>query len=256
MLANEPDFLHYLKTSGMTLTGKYDIPTVKGIKLKHLENADLIGFNYATNPKNAEFNDDRFVHFFLSDNQIERLWDNLEYYEPVFRLWKGIIQPDFSQYTTMPRAMCIWQHYRRMWVTQYYQNRGLHVIPAPCWSDEESFEYCFDGMPKGSCLCVSSVGCMMNAQVRALFNQGLQETLNRLEPSQLIIYGKIDNDLKNHISGIPYKHIVHEMKERIQFSRLKERKNLKWVDVDRVEEPRVAELVEELNPTVVDFKAQ
>lgn len=216
MLANEPDFLHYLKTSDMILTGAYGIPKVKGIKLKNLDKADVVGFNYSTSPKTIEEREDSFVHFFLPDYYIERVWNNPEYYETIFGMYKGIIQPDFSQYTNMPKAMLIWQHYRRMWMAQYYQDRGIPVIPAPCWSDEDSFEYCFDGMPKGSCLCISSVGCMMNPKVRVLFNLGFSETLKRLEPSQLILYGKIDDDMRNRIGDIPYKHIEGEMTQRIK----------------------------------------
>ena len=51
MTTKEPDFLNYLKTGDMALVGGYDIPKVKGVKLKNLSSADLIGFNYATSPK-------------------------------------------------------------------------------------------------------------------------------------------------------------------------------------------------------------
>ena len=215
MRVGEQDFLHYLKTEGMDLTGKYGIPTVKGIKLKNLDSADLLGFNYCTSTKSIETMSDRFVHFFLPDTYIERAWDNLDYYATLLSMYKGVIQPDFSQYTDMPQAMRIWQHYRRMWLAQYYQNQGLRVIPAPCWSDEDSFEYCFDGMPKGSCLCISSVGCIQNVKAATLFKAGFKETLKQLEPSQIILYGSINDDIRDMMHGIPYKHIESEQKQRI-----------------------------------------
>lgn len=215
MTTKESDFLNYLKTGDMEFTGEYDIPTVKGIKLKDLNSAKLLGFNYATNPKNMEEHGNSMIHFFLPDSNIERVWNRPDDYTPVFNQYKALIQPDFSQYVGMPKAMLIWQHYRRMWLAQYYQDRGLRVIAAPCWSDEDSFEYCFDGMPKHSCLCISSVGCVQNALVRTRFNAGLQETINRLEPSQLIIYGVIDDDMRERIK-CPYIHIESEQKQRIQ----------------------------------------
>lgn len=218
MTTNESDFLHYLKTGGMELVGKYDIPKVKGIKLKHLNKADVLGFNYCTNKENLTSNSKKWVHFFLPDAYIERVWDNPEYYGPVFNQYSGIIQPDFSQYVGMPRAMLIWQHYRRMWLAQYYQNQGVPVIAAPCWSDEESFDYCFEGMPHNSCLCISSVGCVQNPYVRERFNIGLQETLDRLTPKQVILYGCIDDDLRARLNkaGCDYIHIDSEMKQRIE----------------------------------------
>lgn len=214
MTTKEPDFLNYLKTGDMALVGDYDIPKVKGVKLKNLSKANLIGFNYATNPKCMTERSGDIVHFFLPDVLIERVWDNLNYYQGVFNQYKAIVQPDFSQYVGMPKAMLIWQHYRRMWITAYYQRKGVTVIPAPCWSDEESFEYCFDGMPKNSCLCISSVGCVKNPHVRARFNLGFQETLDRLQPSQIILYGVIDDDMRSRMN-CPYVHIESEQKQRM-----------------------------------------
>ena len=214
MTTNEPDFLNYLKTGDMEVTGQYDIPVIKGIKLKNLDKVDMIGFNYATSNRAIKEHSNDFIHFFLPDHYIERVWDNVEAYEPVLGYYKAVVQPDFSQYIGMHRAMLIWQHYRRMWLAAYLQRKGMHVIPAPCWSDEESFEYCFDGMPKHSCLCISTVGCMQSTKARMAFNTGFKETLKRLKPSQLILYGKIDDAIRNNVQ-CPYVQIDSDMKKRI-----------------------------------------
>lgn len=216
MTTNEADFLHYLKTRDIQVTGQYGIPVVKGIKFKSLSNIDLIGFNCSTSPKNIHERGQSIVHFFLPDEYSERVWNRPDDYEAVFNQYRGIIQPDFSQYVGMPKAMLIWQHYRRMFIAQYYQNKGLRVIPAPCWSDEDSFEYCFDGMPKNSCLCISSVGCVQNPKVRERFNAGFQETLDRLTPSQVIMYGVLDDDMRKRLGNTPYVHIESEQKQRIK----------------------------------------
>ena len=216
MRTTDPDFLNYLKTGSMELTENLGIPKVRGVRFKNLDSVKLLGFNYCTNLGNLEEQEDALVHFFLPDHYIERVWDNLDHYEAVLKLYRGIIQPDFSMYTDMPKAMQIWQYYRRMWVAQYYQARGIRVIPAPCWSDEDSFEYCFEGMPKGSCLCISTVGCVKNPFVRQAFNRGFQETLDRLKPSQLIIYGVLDDDMRMRMKGIPYVHLESEQKVRIK----------------------------------------
>lgn len=214
MTTNESDFLNYLKTGDMDFTGMYDVPTVKGLKLKNLNKAELLGFNYATNPQNMKEHGNSMIHFFLPDSNIERVWNRPDDYIPVFNQYKALIQPDFSQYVGMPKAMLIWQQYRRMWLARYYQDRGLKVIAAPSWSDEESFEYCFDGMPKNSCLCISSVGCIQNPDVRNRFMLGFKETLNRLTPTQIILYGTITNDMKD-LMECPWVHLESEQKRRI-----------------------------------------
>lgn len=216
MRATDPDFLHYLKTGNMNLTENLGIPTVKGIKFKDIHKADLLGFNYCTNPKTMKERENAFVHFFLPDHYIERVWNNPDYYLGVFSQYKGIVQPDFSVYTDMPKVMQMWNHYRRNWLTQWYQQQGIRVIPAPTWGDEDSFEWCFEGMPKGSCLCVSTVGCVQNLNNRLIFNAGFTEMLKQLEPSQLILYGAITDAIREQIYGIPYKHIDSEQKQRME----------------------------------------
>lgn len=216
MRMTDPDFLHYLKTGNMDLTENFGIPKVRGIKFKDLNKADLVGFNYCTNPKTMEERQNAFVHFFLPDHYIERVWNNPEYYLGVFSQYKGIIQPDFSIYTDMPKAMQIWNHYRRNWLAQYYSAQGIRVIPAPNWSNENSLEWCFEGFPKESCLCVSTVGCVQNVQARINFNAGFQEMMKQLEPSQLILYGAMTDTLYEHIKGIPHICIESEQKQRMR----------------------------------------
>ena len=215
MRMTDPDFCNYLKTSGMELIGVYDIPRVKGIRFKHLDQVDFLGFNYSTQPELIRAGD-KWVHFFLPDHYIERVWDNLDHYEAVFSAYNGIVQPDFSLYTDMPRAMQIWQHYRRNWVAQWYQSKGIHVIPSPAWGDEDSFEWCFEGMPRGSCLAISTVGCVQNRVNREIFNRGFIEVLRQLEPSQLIMYGALTDPMREQIRGIPYIHLESEQKRRME----------------------------------------
>ena len=64
------------------------------------------------------------------------------------------------------------------------------MIPVAGWSDEESFEYCFDGMPKNSLIAVSTVGVMTNYYFEQNFKAGFEEMMRRLEPAQLLLYGK------------------------------------------------------------------
>ena len=199
MRFNDPDFLHYLKLDGMNLTERHGIPKVKGVRFKNLKKAKLLGFNYCTSPNSMQEKSDHFVHFYLPDHYIERVWDNLDHYEAVFGAYRGIVQPDFSLYTNMPIAMQLWQHYRRNWVAQWYQNKGITVIPAPTWGDDESFDFCFEGMPKKSCLAVSTVGCMQNVQNRYILHHGIPEMIKQLEPVQLIIYGAIDDPIRSMI---------------------------------------------------------
>lgn len=65
------------------------------------------------------------------------------------------------------------------------------AIPTIGWSDEESFEWCFDGEPKGSAIAVSSIGTQKNKQAKELFMNGYNEMVKRLEPIQILFYGNV-----------------------------------------------------------------
>lgn len=73
---------------------------------------------------------------------------------------------------------------------------GIKVIPTICWSDEVSYNYCFDGEPKNSIVAVSSVGTQKSNKGKELFLQGYNEMLERLEPTQIIFTAQYRKNVK------------------------------------------------------------
>ena len=114
----------------------------------------LIGFNYAKTSKEKNVG----IHFYLDDYQFERLWNNPEEYIDILRQYECILSPDFSLYMDMPMPMKIWNIYRSRLIGQYYQSQGIKVIPTLSWAEEETFEFCFEGIPKGSIVSISTIG--------------------------------------------------------------------------------------------------
>lgn len=143
--------------------GEYDIPEIKPTRY---EECDLIPFNYAKSEKNRE---DKGVHFFIDDYQFNRLWTNIDQYIKMLQQFKCVFSPDFSTYTDFPKAIQIYNHYRKHWIGAYMQDHGIKVIPTISWSTPDSFDWCFDGEPSGGCVAVSSVGCMNSKARKELF---------------------------------------------------------------------------------------
>lgn len=56
-----------------------------------------------------------------------------------------------------------------------------------------SFDFCFDGLPRGSVYAVSTIGCTKQRASIDGFKLGMDEALKRLDPSKLIVYGKSFN---------------------------------------------------------------
>ena len=176
--------------------GQYDIPE---IELTQFDNAEFIGFNYAKNAKNPE---NKAVHFFLDDYQFHRVWTDPDSYTAMLQRFKYVLTPDFSLYTDFPKPLQIYNHYRKHWLGAYWQLHGINVIPTVCWSDRESFEWCFDGEPTQSVIAVSSVGTQNSKKKKQSFLDGYMEMVERLQPTQIIFYGRVPDECKENIIHI------------------------------------------------------
>lgn len=97
------------------------------------------------------------------------------------------------------KAVQIWNHYRKHWLGAYWQGNGITVIPTISWSDESSFEWCFDGEPVGGAVAVSSVGTQLNKRAAELFRLGYDEMLRRLNPSTIYFYGLVPEGISGPI---------------------------------------------------------
>ena len=166
----------------------------------------LIGFNYAKTSKEKNVG----IHFYLDDYQFERLWNKPEDYVDILKEYECILSPDFSLYMDMPMPMKIWNIYRSRLIGQYYQSQGIKVIPTLSWAEEETFEFCFEGIPKGSIVSISTIGVKKNKEALKIWRTGVDELIRRIEPSTILIYGgKLDYDYGN-IKVIYYENEVTE----------------------------------------------
>lgn len=166
--------------------GKYGIPAIYPVT--EYPECDFIPMNYAKTEKHPE---SKTVHCFVDDYQFARFWNTPERYIPMLSRFRAVCSPDFSAYTDMPFAMQIYNHYRKHWTAAYWQIHGIAVYPTISWSDESSYEWCFDGEPVGGVVAVSSVGCCNDPDAKKLFLRGYDEMMKRLEPKWVIFYGKV-----------------------------------------------------------------
>ena len=166
----------------------WQMPTIKN---DNFIPVDLIGFNYARSSKDKNCG----IHFYIDDYQFERIWNYPEKYIDVLWEYDCILSPDFSLYLDMPMPMKIWNIYRSRQIGAYYQSQGIRVIPTISWAEKETFEFCFQGIPKGSIVSVSTIGVKEKKTALEIWHEGMTEMINRIEPSAIIVYGgKIDFD--------------------------------------------------------------
>lgn len=191
--------------------GKYDIPAIKPTTNVNIRELEWIPFNYAKTCKTPE---GKGVHFYVDDYQFLRLWNRPDDYIYLLSKFSAVCSPDFSMYTNMPAALQIYNHYRKHWLAAYWQMHGINVIPTICWSDNESFSWCFDGDPKNSIISISSVGTQQGKLSKELFLNGCREAIKRLEPSEILWHGKCPEGLGNDVDIVTISPFYKELARR------------------------------------------
>jgi hypothetical protein len=182
------------------LDGKYDLPMVAK---QHIDLAELKLIRFSSIIKNETKDLDATVHFFEYDNRFDEVWKTPGSYIDELKQYKQLMTPDFSIYTNMSRALQIFNTYRTRWLGAYWQENGLVVIPTVSWSDEWSFDFCFDGIEKSSVVAVSTMGCM---DVKKQFLEGFLKMCEVIEPSNVICYAKPFHEMRelSDIIEVPY----------------------------------------------------
>ena len=180
-------------------TGKYDMPTLEPCDFTPSE---LLGFNFAKSAQSFNVG----IHFFIDDYQFERLWNKpLEYIE-LLKKFDCVLTPDFSLYGDMALPMQQWNEYRRRALGNIWQRHKIKVIPTLSWADEDSFSFCFDGLPQGATVATSSVGVHGNAQAEQIWRSGMQKALSVIKPKTLLLYGgRVDGVNYGKTKVIDYK---------------------------------------------------
>ena len=169
--------------------GKYGIPQIEPVKAYPQGEFIPVNYHYAEKEPAS-----KIVHFFVDDYQFIRHWNTPDKYIPKLAQFAAVCAPDFSTYTDMPLAMQIYNHYRKHWLAAYWQMLGMTVYPSISWSDESSYDWCFDGEPGGGIVAVSSVGTQQNKESKRLFLRGYEEMMKRLAPEWVIFYGKVPEE--------------------------------------------------------------
>ena len=185
---------HNLELGSFELSGEYGIPVLRPVQLDaHLT---WIRFNHALREPQRE----RYgVHFFIDDYLFQRAWHDPPRYALFLRPFPAVMTPDFSMFADYPRAVQIYNHWRKHQLGAYWQRAGMTVIPSIGWIGRDSYSWCFDGEPVGGTVAVSSVGTQKGKEGRRMFLDGYNEMLFRLKPSKIIFFGDVPRECEGNI---------------------------------------------------------
>lgn len=138
---------------------------------------------------------DAYVHFFLNDVEFERFWKNPKKYLERLKKFAGVILPDFSVCYDFPYPLQLYNCYRNRVLGYILEKSGIPVIMNVSFGDSRTYDFCCNGIEEGGVIATGSLGSIKNREDRNSFIQGLKVVLERLKPSDLIIYGAVNEEI-------------------------------------------------------------
>lgn len=166
---------------------KNDMPIIKKeeIDISGLSQRKILNGSNINSSKNS--NNTILINFNY-DNILNRIWNDPFKYIPRYQPFYAVCTPDFSIYSNMNLNEIRFNVYKNRYLGCLWQYYGIRVIPTIQWGDERTFDFCFDGVEKGSVVIVSTLGCQNNKE---FFLKGFEELKRRIEPELIIVFGKL-----------------------------------------------------------------
>lgn len=136
------------------------------------------------------------IHFYIDDYCFDSFWNRPSRYVEQLKLFKCVVQPDFSLYYNFPVALQIFNKYRNHWLACYLSFHGVSVIPNINVSTSDCWNWSFLGYPIHSVVAFSDIGSYRCKSDRSVLFSAYDEMIKRLEPRQIIYFSR-------NVSNIP-----------------------------------------------------
>lgn len=184
--------------SGFSTEGKWNFAKISKQNLD-MTSIDMIA--YSDTKSNDKYNTHKGVHFFVDDYRFESVYNTPERSLPKLGQYRFVLTPQFSCYSEMDMWRQIESIGKSRWCGAYWQSKGMTVVPSLCWSLYPSFDFCFDGIEKGSIVAVGTIGCRHS---KASFMHGYNYMLQKINPEAIICFGKPFPEMMGNIITVDY----------------------------------------------------
>lgn len=136
------------------------------------------------------------LSFFTWDDYFEKWWWHPAKYttKVLNSKIKYIVTPDYSMDTDMPKIMCLYQLYRSRWLSRFFQEAGLTLLPHVTWPDgdiEFLEKYSLATMPKHTPVLCTQLQTLDPDKVEGGLDHLKKQfdlVMERLTPKVLVLY--------------------------------------------------------------------
>ena len=187
--------------------GRWNIPIIPKFQDKPGDFDDLLLIGFDKTSADDRKHNNRMVHFFLYDYRFERVWEKPDAVLDKLRPYRAVLSPDFSMYLEMTPVLQLYNVFRNRWCGAYWASQGLRVVPTVNWGDAATFDFCFEGIEKGSVVAVSTYMASAHdnrCDQKEWFLTGYREMLRRIEPEKIICYHTPFPEMEGNIVYVDY----------------------------------------------------
>ena len=140
------------------------------------------------------------IHFFIQDELFHSFLKDPGKHLDELKKASGIIGPDPTILAYEPLAEQIHSIFQSREVSAFCEQHGIPVIPNVRWGDRRSYRHVFSGIPVGSVVAIGTLGLMQRRKgvlglPRESFKEGLRETIERIRPRRVLVYGSMPMDI-------------------------------------------------------------
>lgn len=187
--------------------GVWNIPIIPKFQERPGDFDDLLLIGFDKTDADDRKHPDRMVHFFLYDYRFERVWEKPDSVLDRLYPYCAVLTPDFSMYLEMNPVLQLYNVFRNRWCGAYWASKGLRVIPTVNWGDTSTFDFCFEGIEKGSVVAVSTYMASAHgnrSDQKEWFLTGYSEMLRRIKPEKIICYHTPFPEMEGNIIYVDY----------------------------------------------------
>ena len=192
------DLWNAFMVDGAEFTIGTDMPicpcTASDVPKKLISYVDAKHLHKAQSKTEPDYHIDAFVHFYIDDQKFDgpksSIWLYPEKAMEILCHFDGVITPDFSTNADFPDPLKRYNTYRMRAFGRWLATKGIPVINNVRWGTEETWEYCFDGIPVGNIIAIGTVASgLRKLENRLDFETGLYKMVELLKPRVIIVYG-------------------------------------------------------------------
>lgn len=142
------------------------------------------------------------IHFYCDDFKFNCIWNYPNRYINMLSEFDFVIMPDFSLYYDFPMALQLYNKYKNHWISCYYSQFGIYMIPNCNISYYANYDWSFRGFPKESVVAVSDIGRSKYVDQKYNKIRIIEHIFGTLKPIQVLIFTRSPNIYLNNVPDI------------------------------------------------------